>query len=127
MPEREPRRYRVYVIKLRKSVWERSRRFREANPQYEVGRPCVYVGSTGRTPEQRFAKHKAGGVGTSRLVKRFGRALFPWAYERLPSYETREEAERAEEERAEELKRRGWAVWYNARSLKERLGRMKQR
>lgn len=122
MPERERRRYRVYVIKLKRSVWQKSAKYRKANPRHLPGKPHVYVGSTGKTPEQRFAKHMAGGKGSSRLVRRFGKKLFPWAYEDLPSYRSREAAERAEAQRAEELKQRGWGVWYNARPLAERLG-----
>lgn len=121
MLERE-RAYRVYVIRLKRSVWTMSRKFREANPQYVEGRPLVYVGSTGKTPEQRFETHMKGGRGASRLVKRFGKRLFPYAYADLPGFSDRGEAERAEEQRAQELRARGWGVWCNARPLDENLG-----
>jgi hypothetical protein len=120
---RGQRQYRVYVIRLKDSVWARSRKYRDANPQYVEGSPHVYVGSTGKTPEQRFAKHMAGGKGSSRLVKRFGKRVFEWACADLPSFVDRAVAERAEAEKADELRRRGWGVWFNARPLAERLGR----
>ncbi|MFO7904513.1 MAG: GIY-YIG nuclease family protein [Pirellulaceae bacterium] len=111
------RRYCVYVVRLKKSVWRR-KRFRQANPQYESGKPMVYVGSTGNTPEQRLAKHKAGGRGSNDYVRRYGKGLFEWAYEGLPTFPDRESAEKLEAERAEELKSWGWAVWYNADPVK---------
>jgi hypothetical protein len=38
----------------------RIRRIRRENPNREVRKPCVYVGMTGLTPEERFANHKQG-------------------------------------------------------------------
>ena len=35
-------------------------RFRTANPDYQLGKPFVYVGMTGLDPDLRFDKHKAG-------------------------------------------------------------------
>ena len=51
--------YHVYVIELSKDVLYESR-FRNANPDYVAGKPCVYVGMTGLDPDVRFDKHKAG-------------------------------------------------------------------
>ena len=42
--------YRLYVARLKPQVLEH-RRYREANPHYIPGKPCVYVGATGRTRE----------------------------------------------------------------------------
>jgi hypothetical protein len=114
-------RYRVYVIKLKRSVWTKSRKYRAANPDYVEGKPHVYVGSTGKTPQERFEKHIGGGRGSSPLVRRFGKCLFEWAYQDLPTLPDRRSAEGLEEETAEELRKRGWGVWCNARSLEERL------
>jgi hypothetical protein len=114
-------RYGVYVIKLKRSVLRKSRRYRAANPDYVEGKPHVYVGSTAKTPQKRFEKHMAGGPGSSSLVRRFGRSLFEWAYQDLPTFPDRRSAERLEEETAEELRKRGWGVWCNARPLEERL------
>lgn len=45
---------RVYVIELS-----------DALGGHKPNRPDVYVGETGLTPEQRFEKHKAGGMTAS--------------------------------------------------------------
>ena len=103
-------RYRVYVVRLSNRLAV-NRRFRQRNPGYVAGKPVVYVGSTGRTPEQRLEVHLRGARRSNRYVRRFGRRLFPWAYGDLPSFESREAAEAAERRRAEELRARGWAVW----------------
>ena len=100
----------VYVIKLKKSVL-RSRAFRNENGGYLRGKPCVYVGSTGMTPEARFDVHMAGGMFGARYVRRFGKKLFPWAYERLPAFGSGDEAKEAESRYADELRSRGWGVW----------------
>jgi hypothetical protein len=101
----------VYVIRLKRSVWAKSRKYRAANPQYQDGKPHVYVGSTAKTPEERFETHIRGERRSSPLVRRFGKKLFEWAYRELPSYPDRESAERAEAETAEQLRWRGWGVW----------------
>ena len=38
-----PKTYSIYVIELDKGVLER-KKFRECNPTYQDGKPCVYVG-----------------------------------------------------------------------------------
>jgi hypothetical protein len=47
------------VIELDPAIYN-SARFRRSNPEHDITKPCVYVGCTGLTPEERFAKHKAG-------------------------------------------------------------------
>ena len=51
-----PRRYHysVYVVELSLDVLDEAR-FRRANPGYAWGKPCVYVGMTGLSPDVRFA------------------------------------------------------------------------
>ena len=51
-------RHYVYVIELDKDVLYESK-FKKANPEYEAGKPCVYVGMTGLDPDTRFDQHKA--------------------------------------------------------------------
>ena len=51
--------YSVYVIELSPEVWDVFR-FRRANPDYQPGKPMVYVGMTGLDIDLRFDKHKAG-------------------------------------------------------------------
>lgn len=110
MPRIE-RRYHVYVIRLYNRVMRESARFRSENPCYEEGRPVVYVGSTAHSPEKRFEQHVAGGRVANSYVRDFGKRLFEWAYEDLPTFETREEAEMEEERHAQRLRARGWGVW----------------
>lgn len=117
MPE-----YRVYVIKLRRSVWNSSRKYRVANPHYVEGKPHVYVGSTGKPAEDRFQQHLAGGQGSNKYVRRFAKYLWKWAYEDLPTFPDRPSAEKLEEATAEDFRGRGWGVWCNARPLEENLG-----
>lgn len=105
-------RFRLYVIRLRKSII-RSRSFRKANPYYVEGKPCVYVGSTAKTPEERFAVHMTDRVKGSAKVRRYGKCLLEWAYEDLPIFYSREKAEEAEARYADELRKRGWGVWQN--------------
>ena len=105
-----PREYRVYVVKLRKGVL-RSRRFRRENPRYRKGKPCVYVGYTSHTPEVRYHKHMTDRDVSSRWVRRYGKGLFHWAFENLPTYDSEDEAKAAEAAYAEELRARGWGAW----------------
>ena len=71
-------RHHVYVIELDARVWN-SARFRTANPDHDMLKPCLYVGATGLTPARRFAKHKAG-IQANRFVQDFGMRLRPDLY-----------------------------------------------
>ena len=71
--------YHVYVVELSPDVLNEPR-FRRANPDYRPGRPCVYVGMTGLTPDERLDKHKAG-IKANRYVQRYGLRLLPELYE----------------------------------------------
>jgi hypothetical protein len=51
--------HHVYVVCLNDQVWNEGG-FRKANPDYQLGKPFVYVGMTGLDPDRRFDKHKAG-------------------------------------------------------------------
>ncbi len=70
--------YHVYVIELSDEVWNLGR-FRRANPDYQLGKPFVYVGMTGLDPDVRFDKHKAG-VQANGYVLRYGVRLLPGLY-----------------------------------------------
>ena len=112
-PPRKPRRilrarHNVYVIELDGRVLNHTR-FRNANPNRDMLKPCVYVGCTGLTPEQRFAKHKAG-IRANRYVQRFGVRLLPklYAYANPMPYEA---ARDMEVELAIALQEEGYAVW----------------
>jgi hypothetical protein len=107
----EPRRnHRVYVIELDGAVLDDSA-FRTANPRYAEGQLCVYVGSTGLSPQERFERHKAG-VQSNSYVRRFGIKLIPAMYESSPPMMWAEALE-AEAKLAEDLRSKGYAVWQN--------------
>jgi hypothetical protein len=71
--------YHVYVIELSKDVLHKGR-FKRCNPDYIIGKPCVYVGMTGLDPDVRFDKHKAG-IQSNRYVQDFGLRILPDLYE----------------------------------------------
>ena len=98
----------VYVIGLDKAVMD-DKRFREANPYYVEGKPCVYVGRIGLAPDERFRNHKLGHK-SSRYPHKYGMYLQRKLYEHLNpmSYE---QACNEEEELAKRLRSRGYAVW----------------
>ena len=75
--------YHVYVVELDDRVWDVAR-FRKANPDYELGKPFVYVGMTGLDPDVRFDKHKAG-IQANRFVQEWGLRLLPRALRTLQS------------------------------------------
>src|SRR5258708_26843544 len=69
----------VYGVELSADVL-REPKFRKCNPDYDPARPCVYVGMTGLSPDERFDKHKAG-IKSNRFVRLYGRRLLPELYE----------------------------------------------
>jgi predicted GIY-YIG superfamily endonuclease len=100
--------YYVYVIELSKDVLYKGR-FRRSNPDYIIGKPCVYVGMTGLDPDVRFDKHKAG-IQSNRYVKEFGLRLLPELYE-VYSPMPYEGARDMEVELAIGLREAGYGVW----------------
>lgn len=83
---------RVYVIELTAAAGRRR------DPRI----PWVYVGSSARDPEIRFAQHRRG-YKSSGLVKRFARRLRPDLYEDLEPFAGSRLAREAEIARAIEL------------------------
>lgn len=110
--------YRVYVIELAKRVFTENAKFREANPQFNGVLECLYVGMTSKTPQERFAQHKTGYVNAkghklaAAIVQKYGRYLRPSLYQDIGPL-SREEALKVEEGLALELRRKGYAVWFN--------------
>lgn len=102
--------HNIYVIELAKEVLM-LKKFRTKNPEYKEGKPCVYVGMTGKTPEERFEQHKTG-YKSSSIVKRFGQHLRPRQYQKYNPM-TYEEASEMEFEKARRLRKKGWGVWVN--------------
>jgi predicted GIY-YIG superfamily endonuclease len=99
--------HNVYVVLL-DSAARNGRMVRLANPARDRKKPCVYVGMTGLTPEERFANHKAGTRAAS-LVKRYGIRLLPELYQHLNPMPY-EAAVRMEADLAEDLRRAGYTV-----------------
>ena len=101
------RHHNVYVVLLDPAA-DRLARVRGANPNRDVGKPRVYVGMTGLTPEERFANHKAG-TKDAPLVKRFGIRLMPELYAHLNPMPFEAAAE-MEKDLAEDLRGSGYTV-----------------
>ena len=100
--------YYVYVVELSKDVLYKGR-FKKANPDYRVGKPCVYVGMTGLDPDIRFDKHKAG-IQSNRYVQEFGLRLLPDLYE-VYNPMPYDGARDMEVELAIGLREAGYGVW----------------
>jgi hypothetical protein len=110
MPARRARRHHhhVYVVQLADQVWNNTR-FRAANPDYQLGKPFVYVGMTGLDPDVRFDKHKAG-IQANVFVRDFGVELLPALYERY-NPQPYAAAQSLEVELAIRLRALGYGVW----------------
>jgi hypothetical protein len=100
--------YHVYVVALDDPVWNEPR-FRKANPNYQLGQPCVYVGMTGLDPDVRFDKHKAG-IQHNAYVLKYGLHLLPQLYERYNPMPYRD-AQMMEIELGIALRAKGFGVW----------------
>lgn len=112
--------YKVYVVELSKKVFTENTKFRVANPQFNGVLECLYVGMTSKTPEERLKQHKTGYVSkkghklSANIVKKYGRYLRPSLYDPINSkLMNRQEALIMEEKLAWDLRRQGYAVWFN--------------
>ena len=112
--------YRVYVVELSKRVFTENARFRAANPQFNGVLECLYVGMTSKTPAERLHQHKTGYISkkgmnlSANIVRKYGRYLRPSLYEHLNEEQmTRQQALVREEKLALDLRRQGYAVWFN--------------
>ena len=103
--------FSVYVIRLRNSVLKKGR-FARANPNHIASKPCVYVGSTALTPEERYERQLHGNAG-SLWVREFHIGLHKRLTDKQPKYATRNDAELAEFLLAMRLRSKGYAVWTN--------------
>lgn len=99
--------FHLYVVELDPAV-RKSRRFRDENPA--GGERCLYVGSTAKTPAERYAQHKAGVLSNRGWVTKFGKRLCQ-ELAGGSQYATRESAEQAERDLAEALRKEGYSVW----------------
>jgi predicted GIY-YIG superfamily endonuclease len=101
--------YRVYVIQLDPKVLDEPR-FQRANPAHDPRKVCVYVGSTGASPEERFVQHKTG-YRASRYARDYGVGLLRRLMDRSQPSRTKLIAVRKEAALALRLRRAGYAVW----------------
>ncbi len=106
--ERRPEpHHHVYVVLLEPAVGT-IRTVRAENPEHDPEKPCLYVGLTGLTPEERFAHHKAG-IQDAPRVKRYGIRLLPELYAHLNPMPY-EAAVQMGKDLAEDLRRAGYTV-----------------
>lgn len=110
--------YRIYVVELSKKIFSEKSKFRNANPQFNGVLECLYVGMSSKSPEERFKQHKSGYRNkkghniSSAFVQKYGRYLRPSLYSYI-AFMTKSEALQMEEKMALDLRRKGYAVWYN--------------
>lgn len=100
--------FNVYVIELGKDIATVPKFLRE-NPQYVGTMPCVYVGLTGRSPEERFQNHK-NGYKACKFVTRYGLRLLPHLYVHLNPM-AYDDAKKTEPDLASQLREKGYGVW----------------
>lgn len=103
--------HNLYVIELRAEVFN-ERQFFEANLGHiPGGKPCVYVGMTGLSPDARLQEHRRGNH-SARFVKKYGLRLLPELYKHFNPmpYEL---ATVMEVELARQLREQGFGVWQN--------------
>lgn len=112
--------YKVYVVELSKSVFTENAKFRAANPQFNGVLECLYVGMTSKTPQERLQQHKTGFRNkrghklSASIVEKYGSYLRPSLYEQLNTKPmTRDQALASEAKLAWELRKKGYAVWFN--------------
>ncbi len=112
--------YQVYVIELSKRTFTENTKFRLANPQFNGVLECLYVGMTSKSPTERFTQHKTGYINakghrlSAYLVQKYGRYLRPGLYHEINQQPmNRKEALLMEEKLALDLRRQGYAVWFN--------------
>jgi hypothetical protein len=105
----------LYVVKLHEDARERvlGRMPPLARSRIDRRLPCVYVGVTALTPEERYARHREGGLTSASIVRDHGVGLLKSLYRDANplSATSEEEALTAEAALAEELRDRGYAVW----------------
>ena len=101
--------HNLYVVELRPTIFEKERRFFEANPHWLPEKQCVYVGMTGLSPEERFQKHLRGEKGAW-FVHKYGLRLLPVLYRHFNPmpYDL---ACVMEPELARQLREQGYGVW----------------
>lgn len=70
----------------------------------------MYVGSSFKSPDERFDQHKEG-YRSNRFAREFGSRLLPEVFEQYNPIPSRAEAEELEAYLAGRLRKKGWGVW----------------
>jgi hypothetical protein len=106
---KKKKRRNLYVITLDPEVlWIKD--FRQENPGYIEGMPCVYVGMTIHDPGDRFEQHRAG-YRSSKYPRKYGVEL---ALELIEGFEGKGLSDNEREAAlADWLRDQGCAVWQN--------------
>jgi hypothetical protein len=107
--------YYVYVIELDKAFALTSKA-RKENPDANIDKPCIYVGSSSKKPEERFYEHMNGirnknGPLFSKIVHKHGIRLRPRLYQKYNPMTNQSEALEKEKELTEKYRRRGYTAW----------------
>lgn len=98
---------KLYVITLDPGVLDR-KEFRQANPGYIEGMPCLYVGITIHQPGDRFEQHKSN-YRSSKYPRQYGVEL---ALELIEGFDAEGLSDEEKEEGlADWLRDQGCAVW----------------
>ena len=112
--------YQVYVIELSKKVFTENAKFRQANPQFNGLLECPYVGMTSKPLKERLQQHLTGYRNqkghklSANIVQKYGRYLRPSLYNHININKmTRQQALQMEEKLALDLRKQGYAVWFN--------------
>lgn len=98
----------VYVLELDREAAD-TKKARELNPDADPELPCVYVGQSSLTPEERLERHLAGVRSSSSTVHEHFKRMLPALYQHLNPLTERESLEK-EEELARELRACGYTV-----------------
>ena len=106
---KKKKRRNLYVITLEPEVlWIKE--FRQENPGYIEGMPCVYVGITIHDPGDRFEQHRAG-YRSSKYPRKYGVEL---ALELIEGFDGEGLSDNEREVAlADWLRDQGCAVWQN--------------
>ena len=109
--------YSVYVIRLDETVWK-EKAFQAKNPNRRMDKPCFYVGSTAHTPEKRYEQHCQAGRLSNRFVRKYHLCLDLKRTSRHGTFDDRGKAEKTEKAYAEQLRAKGFGIWYGVHAPK---------
>ena len=103
--------HNIYVIELDNEVL-RKKKFKDANPDYIEGSPCVYVGMTSKSPRERYEQHRTGYRNkkghklSANIVEKYGTCLRGSLFNHIKPVKSRAEALELEEKLALDLRRK---------------------